>query len=200
MSSRSRGSLLRRMDCCDVATVALELAETVLEKKMGRVEVTAQPPHRRRTVLAVERLPAGGVEEQSVDADEESGRDPCVAAVESELGRELLCQDLHELRHDLELLRLELRGVLDDAGEGREARAAEPGTLLLLQPLERTEDRLSRRAVADRVAKRCFAPRDLVEEEVLFGGEVVENRFLGHTGGSRHFRDGDVVEAARREE
>ena len=54
--------------------------------------------------------------------------------------------------------------------------------------------------VADRLDERGAALLAAVQDEVLLGGEVVEDRLLGDVGGARDVGDGHRVEAARDEQ
>src|SRR5262249_57227380 len=97
-------------------------------------------------------------------------------------------------------LRLQRGRLGDRAGELREARAREAPALLRVQLVHRLEERLFRPATANGIGQ-CLEPlRNLVEEDVLLRGEVVEDRLLRDVCLARDLADGNVVEAARDEE
>ena len=79
--------------------------------------------------------------------------------------------------------------VVLDALDERERRRAEG-----------LDDRRPRGARADRLDERGAALLAAVQDEVLLGGEVVEDRLLRDVGGAGHVGDGHRVEPARDEQ
>src|SRR6266480_7250166 len=116
------------MNCLTIVQRSFQLAEPVLEEGVGAVEVGAQVSGSRRPVPARQRLLAGGVKELMVNAYEQPCSDAGVSLVDLQLRLEGRGQYLHEVRHHLAFLRLEGGGRFDDAGEGRESRAAQTRT------------------------------------------------------------------------
>src|SRR5512146_2486049 len=187
-----------RVDSPD-GPIAPEPAEPVLEQRERTIEIAPQLPRGGRAVLAGERLAARGPEDLSVDADQEPGGDPRVAGVDPLL-LEGIGNCLSEQRHDLELLGLERRRVLENAREDREARTRQACTLADLHPTQRRDDRL---AVGTRSDRLCDHPRtfgNLVEEEVFLRREIVVDGLLRHAGLGCDLGDRDAIEAALHEE
>jgi hypothetical protein len=191
---------LARRGSATVAAGITEAAEPVLEQVVGPLEIGTEPPDGGGAMLAGERLLACGVEYLAVDADEQTGRDPCIALVDAELALDRARQHLREAGHHLELLGPQCGRLLDDPREVGEARAAETRALTYLQAAERREDRLSGLAFSDRGDEQRLALRNFVEEEVFLRRKVVEDRLLRDTRGGRHLGDGDALEATRHEE
>src|SRR5919201_87537 len=151
-------------------------------------------------MLARESMGAGVPEVLPLDAYEDVRRDPRIELVNAELAPDRVGERIGEAGHDLELLRLQGLRPLDDPGEGGEAATAEALARPGLKPLERLGDRLARFAVPDSLDQRRLPLGDLVPEEVFLGREVVEDGLLGDSGRGGNFGDGNVVEAASREE
>src|SRR5947209_6777949 len=79
---------------------------------------------------------------------------------------------------------------------GRGARAAQTRTLAGLKTPESPEDRHSFASTRDCRHQRRLSRRYLVEEQVLFGREVVVDRLLGDVRRGCNLGDRHVVEAA----
>src|SRR6266702_3897669 len=119
---------------------AFELAEPMLEQLVGALQVCAQPPDRSRAVLACERLSARPAEDLAMHADEQARGDASVAFVDTELALDRVGDHLREVRHHLQLLRLQRGRLFDDPRERRETRTAKTRTLAQLQPAQCGED------------------------------------------------------------
>src|SRR5690349_6265172 len=188
------------MNCVEASRGPFQLAEPVLEQVVGTVEIGAQTPGCRWPAFAGERLLASGAEELSVDADEEPSGEACVTLVESQLCLERVGQDLDKARHHLQLLCLASRRLLDDARERREAGAAESRAFGRLETPQSVKDRFTSPTARDRGDQRSLTRRHLVEEEILFGREVIVDRLLGDVRGGGDLGDGDVLEAPLRKQ
>src|SRR5690349_19914098 len=68
------------------------------------------------------------------------------------------------------------------------------------EPDEVGERRLTRLALADRPQQLVFEGLKPPVDEVLLGGEVVEDSLLGHLGGPVYLRHGNAVEPALAEQ
>src|SRR5262245_32666691 len=86
-------------------------------------------------------------EELPLDADDRRGCKLCVQLVNAELAAECAGERVGLLRHELELLRLEGRRLLDHAREHCEAVTAHSPAVVGLDAQERRHDRLSRSTV-----------------------------------------------------
>src|SRR5438045_785158 len=85
----------------------LERTETVLEQRVGTLQLRAQAPNRGGTMTARERLGARVAEKLPVHADERARGDLRVERVRAELDADRIGEHASEPRHHLELLCLQ---------------------------------------------------------------------------------------------